>query len=313
MSNTTTQQHIISSKLLAHGNNKYSFIVEPLSPGYGYTLGNSLRRILLSSIPGSAVTRISINENITHEYQSIDGVIEDAMEVMLNLKNLRVKLNTPDEKIVLILNKNTSGDVFARDIKPDGAKFEICNPDLYICSLNKDSKLNIEIEVSKGVGYLPLERINLGDNADPRKLLVDALFSPVTNVALKVEDVRVGDMTNFNKLSINFDTDGSVKAEDIINFALDLNIRTLQEIKNTFTEVKQVAAKKVEEIVESTKVAEEKDDTINLPKKVLNILAKHEINTNADLISKKSSIEEMSGLDEKMIASINKYIDKLDK
>jgi DNA-directed RNA polymerase subunit alpha len=308
MSDSTIKNNVIQkSTILKHSDNSYSFVVEPLNPGDGYTLGNSLRRILLSSIPGYAVTRVSIND-ITHEYQPVAGVVEDAMEIMLNLKNLRVKVKTGEEKLTLHLSKKGAGDVLARDIKTDG-KFEICNPDLYICSLNKDAKLDIEIEVSKGVGYLPLERINLGENNDPRKLLVDALFSPVANVMLKVEDVRVGDMTNHNRLTINFETDGTVSADEIIQIALDINIDRLNKIRSSFSGLTESTNNETTEVI----ATEDKKDEINLPKKILNILAKHDIVTNEDLIDKAGTIEELNGLDEKMIASIKKYLEKLDK
>lgn len=317
MSNTLMVNSALQTKLLSHGNNKYTFEVSPIAPGYGHTLGNSLRRILLSSIPGYAVTSITINDNITHEYQSIEGVVEDALEIILNIKNLAVKVKTDEETVVITGKKKGAGDFLARDFDVKNGQYEITNPDLYICTLDADGSVEFTVELTKGYGYLPLERLNMSDNPDPRKLLVDALFSPITNVSLEINDVRVGEMTNYNKLSINFETNGTVDPKEAVEYALKANIESLQDIANSFGK-SDVSEKASVTDGADMKVAEDNnavssENLIKLPKKILNILNKNEIITNQDLIENKEKISDLAGLDEKMIASIDKYISKLDK
>ena len=136
------QQPAIKSHLTSHSDTQHTLVIEPLLPGYGYTLGNSLRRVMLSSIPGFAVTKVRIND-ITHEYQALEGVVEDALDVILNLKNLRAKIITDDETVTLELNKSAQGEVTAEDFEKN-AKVEVLNKDLYICTINKGVELKIE-------------------------------------------------------------------------------------------------------------------------------------------------------------------------
>lgn len=298
----STIQPSLNSNLTAISSKVYKLTVQPLLPGYGYTLGNSLRRILLSSIPGFAVTKVKIN-NITHEYQVIEGVMEDALEVVLNLKTIRAKILTSDEKVVINLAKSGNGDVFARDFKTEG-KVQIINEDLYICTLNKDADLDIEIEISRGTGYLSVEKLNLGDNPNPQYIIVDALFSPVTNVGLEVEQVRVGEMINFDRLELTFEIDQTMEAKEIIKYALDLNIELLQKINSSF-------AAGLENVSLAQSLVEEKDNQntpINLPKKILSILEKNNILTNNDLLKKNEKLDEINGLDEKMTKQIKEYL-----
>lgn len=300
----------IKSHLISHDESKHTLVIEPLLPGYGHTLGNSLRRILLSSIPGYAVTRIRINE-ITHEYQPIQGVVEDALDVILNLKLIRAKIKTDDEKVVVTINKNAEGEVTAGDFANN--KVEIFNPDQYICYLNKDAKLTIEIEVSRGVGYLSVDQINLAENTNPQDIYVDALFSPVTNTALEVEQVRVGDKTNFDKLEISFETDRSIEASEVVEFILSLTIDLFSKILSSFqaslgaqptVAPKETASKDPS----AEKVDSGADDSINLPTRIKNILEKNGISTNSELINRIDDIEEFAGITEKALGTIKDYI-----
>ena len=301
----STTQPSLTSNLVATSPKTHKFTVQPLLPGYGYTLGNSLRRILLSSIPGFAVTKIKIN-NITHEYQVIEGVMEDALEVVLNLKTIRAKILTSDEKVIINLTKSGNGDVFAKDFKTEG-KVQIINEDLYICTLNKDAELEIEIEISRGTGYLSVEKLNLGDNPNPQYIIVDALFSPVTNVGLEVEQVRVGEMINFDRLELTFETDQTMGADEIIKYTLNLNTELLQKISSSL-------ASSLENL-HSTEILPKEESNqktpINLPKKILSILEKNNILTNEDLLKKTNKLEEISGIDEKMTKQIKEYLSTL--
>jgi DNA-directed RNA polymerase subunit alpha len=293
--------------------NTYKLVIEPLLPGFGYTLGNSLRRILLSSIPGYAVTKIKIN-NTTHEYQGIEGVVEDVMDIILNLKRLRCKIVTDDEKILLRLNKKGSGEVSAKDFEKN-AQAEVINPDLYICSLDKKGEVDIEVEVSKGIGYLPVEQIQEKEIGTLSNFInVDALFSPVENVSFEVEKVRVGEKTNFDKIELTFTSDGTVDPKEIANFTFNLAVDLFQKIHSSFNADKDSA----EVIAKQKKVpakTEEStsEDEIDLPKRIKNNLEKNGITTNQQLLEKKGEVKDYPGVTEKAFDAISEYLEKISK
>lgn len=191
-----------------------SIVVEPLPQGYGVTLGNSLRRVLLSSLSGAAITQVKI-DGVTHEYSTIKGVKEDVVEILLNLKQVRLKIEG-DKPVKLELQIKGSKEIKAKDIKfPAGV--EIINPDAHIASLSdKKTSLNMEMTAEKGVGFIPVEsRRSLGLGRIP----LDASFSPVSKVNYKVEPTRVGQVTNFDKLTLFITTDGSIKPADSVKQA----------------------------------------------------------------------------------------------
>lgn len=290
----------VKSSIVQVLDNQYLFSLEPLLPGFGHTLGNSLRRVLLSSIPGFAVTRVKIND-ITHEYQAIDGVIEDAMNVILNIKQLRAKILTDDDYVILSLKKNKKGDVFAKDFATE-KKAEIINSDLYICHLSKDSDLNIEIELRRGVGYLPVEKINFASNLNPQDILIDALFSPVINASLNVEKVRVGDRTDFDKLELSFKTDGTQNGEAIIEFAIDF-------VNNLFSQAK--SALPTNDDAETSTVTKTKPNPsgdLELDEEILAILEKNGIFNKAELKKRQSELNDFAGMTKKRLQVINSYL-----
>jgi DNA-directed RNA polymerase subunit alpha len=301
----------IKSNLKQTDEQNYTLTIEPLLPGFGYTLGNSLRRILLSSIPGFAVTRVSIND-ITHEYQAIEQVTEDAFDIVLNLKSLRVKINTDEEKVTLKINKDKPGAVTAADFAKD-SRVEVINPNLYICNLDKSGKLEIEVDVSRGVGYLSMEDINLAANPNPKHILVDALFSPVTNVSLEVDKVRVGEKTNYDKISIKFSTQENVSGQEIVDYALKLTTDLFAKIHSSLQATADFseAVESPASAVKTPKAQEMKvgaQEEINLPTKVKNILAKNGINTNSELIARADEVEDFNGVAEKTLQNIKDYI-----
>ncbi|MEI6728955.1 MAG: hypothetical protein WCK98_04905 [bacterium] len=295
----------IKSSLVENTANNFTFTIQPLLPGYGHTLGNSIRRVLLSSVPGFAVTRITIND-ITHEYQAIDGVVEDAMTVVLNLKLLRVKLLGDDDKVLLKLTKNKQGEVRASEFKSD-SKIEVVNSDLYVCYLSKDIPLNIEIEVSRGVGYLPVEKINFVSNLNPQHILVDALFSPVQSVKVDVQKVRVGDRTDYDKLEINFETDSSVTGSEVVSFVLDFINDLYEKIRSSLSvtapEIEK-PAKANKKDVEEVKIASELD----LPEDLVQILEKNDVKTKAELDAKIDEIEDFAGITKKHVKLIKELL-----
>jgi DNA-directed RNA polymerase subunit alpha len=189
--------------------------LEPLERGFGHTLGNALRRILLSSMPGCAVTEVEI-DGVLHEYSSKEGVQEDVLEILLNLKGLAIKLEGKDEAL-LTLTKSGTGPVLAGDITHDG-DVEIVNPEHVICNLTGQADISMRIRVARGRGYVPASsRVHADDEERPiGRLLVDAAFSPVSRIAYNVEAARVEQRTNLDKLVIDMETDGTLDPEEAI-------------------------------------------------------------------------------------------------
>lgn len=186
------------------------FVIEPLEPGFGYTLGNSLRRTLLSSIPGAAVTSIKIEGN-QHEFSTLPGVVEDVTEVILNLKSL-VLSSEEDEPVVMYLRKSGAGAVTAADIAPP-AGVEVHNPDLHIATLNETGKIEMELVVERGRGYVSAVQ-NKNPDAEIGRIPVDSIYSPVLKVTYKVEATRVEQRTDFDKLIVDVETKASIKPRD---------------------------------------------------------------------------------------------------
>jgi DNA-directed RNA polymerase subunit alpha len=193
------------------------FVLEPLQRGYGVTIGNPLRRILLSSIPGTAVTSVYI-EDVLHEFSTINGVTEDVIHIILNLKQLVVKFHAGGPK-TLSIRAEGPRQIFAKDLDvPSDA--EIVNPEQYICTLGKGGKLVMEIRVEEGVGYVPSERHNTKDRIN--SIPVDAVYTPVTRVAYHVEDTRVGQQTDLDRLILRIWTDGSISPDSALEEAVGL-------------------------------------------------------------------------------------------
>jgi DNA-directed RNA polymerase subunit alpha len=191
------------------------FFAEPLERGFGLTLGNALRRVLLSSIEGAAITSVRIG-GVVHEFSTVPGVKEDVTDIILNLKQLRLKLNADHPK-TLTLKAAGEGEVRASQITSD-ADVEILTPDLYVCALDKDGKLDMELEIRHGRGYVPAER-NKREGMPVDVIPIDAIFSPVRKVNFQVEDTRVGQATDYNKLILEVWTDGSVLPQDAVAYA----------------------------------------------------------------------------------------------
>ncbi len=208
--------------------NHMIFTVSPLPPGYGTTVGNSFRRVMLSSLPGAAVTGVKI-DGISHEYSTLKGVKDSILDITLNLKLLNLKKSNTQPS-TLTLNANKEGVVSAKDIKCP-SEVEILNPDLYITTLEKGSKLSMEIRVEKGVGYSPAALRQKEDN-DPGIIILDGVFSPIKKVRYEVEAARVGQMTNLDKLVMEIMTDGSITPENAVRFSSNI----LQSYFNLFNQ-----------------------------------------------------------------------------
>ena len=203
------------------------FVVEPLERGYGITLGNSLRRVLLSSLPGAAVTRVQI-EGVLHEFSTLPGVREDTVEILLNIKNLALKMYT-DEPQVIRIERQGPGTVYAGDIITNEL-VEVVNPDLYICTLAEDGRLYMQMTVERGRGYVPAER-NKRPDMPIGVIAVDSIFSPVRKVNYRVEDTRVGKETDYDRLTLEVWTNGAIRPDEAVSMAA----RILSEQIELFT------------------------------------------------------------------------------
>ncbi len=200
------------------------FVWEPLERGYGITLGNSLRRVLLSSLPGAAVTFVKI-DGVLHEFATIPGVREDVADIILNIKALCLKMEGEEEK-VLRIECSGEQEVTAANIIAD-SDVEILNPELHIATLDKDAVFNMEIHVDKGLGYVPADKNNQPDQ--PIGIIpVDSIYSPITRVKFAVNDTRVGNVTNYDKLTLEVWTDGSVMPDEAVNMATGILIDYLK-------------------------------------------------------------------------------------
>ena len=227
--------------------NYAKFVCEPLERGYGMTIGNSLRRILLSSLPGTAITSVKI-DGVVHEFSTVPGVVEDVPEIILNLKNVRLKLHDMQEKVVTIDFKG-EGEVTAGDIITDGT-VEILNPDLHIATVAEGENLKIEMTVERGRGYNTAEN-NKKSNQALNVLPIDSIFTPVKKVNYTVETARVGQMMDFDKLTIEVWTDGSLKPFEALSLAakimtghLELFVDLSEVAKNTQVMIEKEETKK---------------------------------------------------------------------
>jgi len=261
------------------------YVVEPLERGYGTTLGNSLRRILLSSLPGTAVTSIKI-AGVPHEFTTIPGVKEDVTEIVLNVKSIIARLHCDGPKTVYI-EATGECEVKAGDIKTD-SEVEILNPDLHIATLGPDATLNMELTIAKGRGYVPAER-NKPQQAVIGVIPVDSVYTPVLKVNYTVENTRVGNMTDFDKLTIEVWTNKTISARD----AISLGAKILCDHIALFTNLSETVGKSstVVEKAETQhdKVLEMTIEEMDLSVRSFNCLKRANINTVQDLISKTES------------------------
>jgi len=247
---------LLQIKTMEKMQNTGTFIIEPLSPGYGVTVANALRRVLLSSLEGSAITSVKI-DGATHEFTTIPGVKEDIVEIILNLKTLRFKMYQ-DEPVILKLSVKGPKTVTAADFEKN-SNCEIVNTDTFIATLDKTAKLNMEITVIKGRGYVPVER-HSEEKMPLGTIAVDSTFTPVKKVHYEVENTRVGGITNFDKIILELATDGSVDPEEALNKAAGILVDHFSLIQQAFVapSKEEKTAVKAEKKVKKTLAKEEK-------------------------------------------------------
>lgn len=262
-----------------------TFVLQPMERGFGVTIGNSFRRVLLSSLPGTAITAIKIN-GVDHEYSSIKGVKEDVYEIILNFKQVRFK-QVEQSSGVIHLSKSGSGVLTAGDIDAATSEYDVLNPELVIANLADDADLEIELRVGRGRGYVPAEEMSV-EEEDINIIPIDAIFTPITSVRFNVENVRVGQRTDYEKLVMDVETDGSVNAKE----ALTLAGKILKDhIEKFITEkIEEPFAQEEEEVdAEKQRVANllrTSIEDLNLSVRAYNCLKSANINTIGELVAR---------------------------
>ena len=293
--------------------NRYGkFICEPLERGYGTTFGNSLRRMLLSSLEGAAVTSIRI-DGVLHEFSTIPGVRDDVTNIVLNLKQLCLKMEGNEPKVIRI-DAEGEKEVTAADIICD-ADIEVLNPDLHIATLNKDGRLKIEMTVERGRGYVPADKNKKPDDTIG-VIPIDSIFSPVQRVNYTVQDTRVGNVTDYDKLILEVWTDGSMRPEEAVSKAAGILVIHLKLFQN-------MDGIPEEEEVEETTFPEEEEDTsskvldmtiedLDLSVRSFNCLKRANINTVADLTAKtEDDMMKVRNLGRKSLEEVKKKLEDL--
>lgn len=298
------------------GENHAVFVMGPLPTGYGVTLGNALRRVLLSSLPGACVTGVKM-DGINHEYTTVKGIKESVLDINLNLKLLDLRKTTTGVSFIT-LETGKNGAIHAKDIKCP-SEVEILNPDLYICTAEKGTKLKIEMRVEKGVGYVPAT-VRQKDETDPNIILIDAIYTPVKKVRYDVEATRVGQTTNLDKLILEIETNGTISPEDALKFGSNL----LQSYFNLFnadnvmveadymSDIKSILEKEKEQ--QSNKPAQESYTPIEIlgfSPRTLNALINGGIGS-IEQLSKctESKLANLRGFGKKALTEVKSALDK---
>ena len=269
----------------SHG--KFEF--RPLEPGYGLTIGNALRRVLLSSLEGYAFTSVKI-EGVDHEFSTIEGVVEDVTEMILNIKQIRLKRQIDDfdeEKINIVIGNQK--ELKASDFQKFISGFQILNPELHICSLEKKSKLNIELTIEKGRGYVPAEENKKSGDSNVGVIAIDSIYTPVKNVKYEIEDYRVEQKTDYEKLIFEIETDGSIHPKDALTEAAKTLIHHFMLFSDELItlESDEIAQSEAydEESLHMRQLLKTKLIDMDLSVRALNCLKAAEVDTLGDLVS----------------------------
>jgi DNA-directed RNA polymerase subunit alpha len=302
--------------LMLEADNSYGkFEFRPLEPGYGITIGNSLRRILLSSLEGFAITSIKI-EGVDHEFSIVPGVIEDVTNIILNLKQVRFKQGVKDidsEKVVV----NVSGitEFKAGDIIKHLSGFKILNPDFVICRLDKSASLRLELNIGKGRGYVPAEE-NRTENDDVNQIAIDAIFTPIRNVKYLVEPFRVEQKTDYEKLTIEIATDGSIHPKEALEEAARILIYHFMLFSDEKIQLESTATESNEEfdeeILHMRQLLKSKLSDMNLSVRALNCLKAADVETLGDLVKyHKTDLLKFRNFGKKSLTELDDLLDNL--
>jgi DNA-directed RNA polymerase subunit alpha len=308
-------------RIVSEEDNRGTFEIDGLYPGYGHTLGNSIRRIILSSLPGASITSIKI-EGVSHEFQTLDGIKESVIIMILNLKKINFKLNSDESQIVTLSVKGPK-KVTAADIKTSG-QVEVLNPDLYITEITDKINLNIEMKVERGLGFIPKEVLQK-EKVEIGMISVDAIFTPIRRVSYEVENMRVGDKTNYNRLRIFIETNGTLTAREALNQSIVIMINQLKNIVDFQEPEVEKPIEKIEKVSPSVKeeksTSEDKDkiaevlktriEDLNMSTRTFNALNTASIRTLGGLTKKRrEDLLEIEGIGEKGISEIRKVLEK---
>jgi DNA-directed RNA polymerase subunit alpha len=283
--------------------------IDGLYPGYGHTLGNSLRRIILSSIPGVAIVSVKI-DGVDHEFSTMKGVKEDVINIILNLKKVRFKVVNEEVQTVELKIKGIK-DVTAGDITVPG-QVEVLNPEQYIASItDKATDLKIEMKIQKGLGFVPKEVIQK-DKVEIGTIALDAIFTPIRRVNYEVENMRVGDRTDFNKLKISVETDGSITPNEALERSIFIMIEQLKAVVGFEEKVEEKIEEKVENIEEKetdSELLKTRIESLDLSVRTVNALSNANIRTIGGLARKREEdLLEIEGLGSKGIQEIKKLL-----
>jgi DNA-directed RNA polymerase subunit alpha len=304
-------------RIVTEQGNSGAYEIDGLYPGYGHTLGNSLRRIILSSLPGAAITHVKI-KGVEHEFSTIEGVKQDVISIILNLKKVRM-VSMTDEGQVLTIKKKGIGAVTAADIKVPG-QVTIVNPDQHIADItDKSTELDIELTIQNGIGYVPKEELQR-ERVDIGAIALDASFAPIRRVNYEVENMRVGDRTDFNRLRVFIETNGAITPKEALESAVDIMISQLKAIvgfKESHEEDAPAEAKPAEKAKIPTMSGKEDYDDIlktrieslELPARIINALTAANIRTVGGLARKKGDdVLALEGIGEKGLTDIKKVL-----
>lgn len=295
---------------ISEDNTYGKFTVEPLERGYGTTLGNSLRRIMLSSLPGAAVTSVKI-DGVLHEFSTVPGVKEDVTEIILNLKGLSIRMHGVDESKTIRIETKGEGTITAGDIIAD-ADVEILNPEMHIATLDVDGAITMEINVSRGRGYVPAEN-NKVPGMPIGVIPVDSIFTPVTKVNYFVENTRVGQVTDFDRLIIEVFTDGSILPDEAISLAAKIMNEHLNLFIDLTEHVSDVEIMVQKEEDTKEKVLEMTIEELDLSVRSYNCLKRAGINTVEELIQRtEEDMMKVRNLGKKSLEEVQNKLGELD-
>ncbi|NNF64054.1 MAG: DNA-directed RNA polymerase subunit alpha [Acidimicrobiia bacterium] len=286
--------------------NRSRFIVQPLEPGFGYTLGNTLRRTLLARIPGAAITSVNL-EGVQHEFATLEGVVEDVVDFILNLKQVVVDMEV-DEPQTMYLSVKGKMDVTAGDLKvPAGVT--IVNPDHHLASLSSSGKIEAEFTVERGVGYRSADRNKSSDTIGV--IPIDSIFSPVRKVSYKVESTQVGQMTNFDRLVLDVDTDGSVTPSEAMSSAG----KTLRELLGLFADIAEGVGLELGDVITTESSSPDLDlpiDALDLSERPRNCLRRAQVHSVGELVLKsEEELLNITNFGQKSLEEVTAKLDEL--
>lgn len=282
------------------------FVVQPLEPGFGYTLGNTLRRTLLSRIPGAAISSVRI-EGVQHEFTTVEGVVEDVVDFILNLKKVVLKIEV-DEPVTLYLSVKGAGEVTAGDLKvPAGV--EILNPDLHLVTMSKTGKIEAEFGAERGVGYRSADRNKKSEAIGV--IPIDSIFSPVTKVAYRVDTTQVGQITNFDKLTVDVETDGSMSPSEAMSSAG----KTLRDLLGLFADMEETAGLTLGDVVVADSTSPDLDlpiEALDLSERPRNCLRRAQVQTVGELVTKtEDELLNITNFGQKSLEEVTAKLDEL--